>query len=787
MAAVGANGGGKSTVVVDALIYAFWGKVRTRTMEEIITVGAPSVTVAVNFYLGDALYRVQRTTPRTGTTEGAVYVADDNEASGWRPLSERGAKETTAKVVELIGMTYEIATQTWIAEQGQYGKFATAQPRDRFALLSSVFSLDVYNERAKKAKEKQSASEAALSSVEGSISENEVVEEALAEAVITAFSALDDDALEAKLAETDSAAVKVREQIAELSIGDPRQKADEAKRSLDLIVSARNGAIDSARFALDSATESASDAESRQHKAQGAAENTATSATAAANNRFATASREAQQKLVAARDAVKQIDEIEGQLPAKKAELADHEAQAAAATTMSGEKAAESGEKKTLHAELQTEWKGLDRQITDASKRIETLRLSLDDAEHAKCFSCHQHLSPADAQALIESQGREVATWTARQAEIKIEGAAAKAASDALAREATAAAAEATNRRGQAESLRSAIARVEQMIETRPERQANVEAAQKSIEQASQALTTEIEEIEAARDASIKAADDEYTAAHAVASKALEAAHEALTKAEAPSKDEADARAELERRNAVAANAEGEVARQRAALDGALNAHLAEHRDVEAEKSRRVTVAKQQKQVEDRLVELRATRSKIDFDRKYWTVLAKAYASSGIPAMLLGGITEELNEAIDVALERISLGELSILITSTRETRGGSSENKVTVNVNTPEGPRAYESLSGGQKFRVDLAIRTGLTQVITRRTGTPIQTFILDEGWGTLDEPGIRAAVDTLTRLSADYNVLTVSHIEAVKDAFPARIKVDRSTGTSIAEVMAA
>ena len=76
---------------------------------------------------------------------------------------------------------------------------------------------------------------------------------------------------------------------------------------------------------------------------------------------------------------------------------------------------------------------------------------------------------------------------------------------------------------------------------------------------------------------------------------------------------------------------------------------------------------------------------------------------------------------------------------------------------------------------------------MIARGTGTPIKTFILDEGWRTLDEKGIIATIDTLFRLSEDTSVLTVSHIDAVRDAFPVHVEVSMSGGTSVAQVVAA
>ena len=163
-----------------------------------------------------------------------------------------------------------------------------------------------------------------------------------------------------------------------------------------------------------------------------------------------------------------------------------------------------------------------------------------------------------------------------------------------------------------------------------------------------------------------------------------------------------------------------------------------------------------------------------------------------IPAMVLAGIMESLNEAVNASLERLSKGQLTVSIRTTRETAKGAAQNQVTVYVETPEaGLLPYESLSSGQKFRVDVdvdvavAVRIGLAEVMARGTGTPIETFLLDEGWGTLDESGITNMVETLFRLSEEVNLITVSHIGAVQDAFPSRVEVSMSGAVSSAQVI--
>ena len=55
------------------------------------------------------------------------------------------------------------------------------------------------------------------------------------------------------------------------------------------------------------------------------------------------------------------------------------------------------------------------------------------------------------------------------------------------------------------------------------------------------------------------------------------------------------------------------------------------------------------------------------------------------------------------------------------------------------------------------------------------------------MDEKGILATIDTVFRLSEETNVITVSHIDAVREAFPARVELSMSGGASVAQVVVA
>lgn len=99
-------------------------------------------------------------------------------------------------------------------------------------------------------------------------------------------------------------------------------------------------------------------------------------------------------------------------------------------------------------------------------------------------------------------------------------------------------------------------------------------------------------------------------------------------------------------------------------------------------------------------------------------------------------------------------------------------------------GMRRYEAMSGGERMRLDLALRVGLCRV----SGVQSGTLLLDEGWGALDSDGTASLAHMLRNLidtGEMESIYTITHVEGAADAFSHRIIVDRkSDGSSYATV---
>ena len=92
---------------------------------------------------------------------------------------------------------------------------------------------------------------------------------------------------------------------------------------------------------------------------------------------------------------------------------------------------------------------------------------------------------------------------------------------------------------------------------------------------------------------------------------------------------------------------------------------------------------------------------------------------------------------------------------------------------------------SGGEAFRINFAIRIALSKLLARRAGAPLPTLIIDEGFGTQDSNGLEKLKEAITSIQDDFEkIIIITHIEELRDAFPNRIDVIKTTEGSTIEV---
>lgn len=772
LVAVGHNGSGKSALIVSAVIAGLYGKFPTRTVEESITVGASVGYITLEFTIDGTVYRVARAHQRSGTSSASVYRMVDGM---WEAVTEKGVREATAKVTELLGMNYETAIMTWVAEQGQYGAFANAQPAARFKMLAGVFDLAKYGPMHKAAQDKLRKAKDAVSNAEGRVAE---LNDNLIDDDAREGDALSDEALTELAAQAHDDLEAAAAALAAHLQNDPQTAVKRARTALDAVKGVRLEKLRAAEATLTD-LRAARDREPARRDEQ----------IAQANSRY-------ERDVQAARTrAAAVIGTAEGRVTAAEREAAEHEGAAARLDVLRAEDteraaalASAEDARSQARAHVFTCQLAMDR-AEDALRDAQTAAAdavdTLEALAHAgDCYACGQHISEQVAQNLRDAQQKVID----ERERVVVDALDTREEARAIFADASHTFHLATDAYQTAERERQDTARALAAAERADAVAANarevVEREREAIAQAQAELEETIARWAKDRDEAIARVTAECESALAdIATRGKDAAAQ-VAALRTPTPDEE----QLERDLTAAENiASGDSRYEVALADLTAKRDAARRRatDYDTEIGRRAEVARRQAEQEDRIAAAKKALEAAERDVLVYTDLVAAYSPSGIPSMVLASVIDDLNAAINVTLAELSGGELEVRLSTSRETAGGTQESKVTVYVDTPTGPRAYEALSGGQRFRVDLAIRMGLASIIAAGTGTPIETFILDEGWGSLDEAGIRSTLEVLGRLSEQVNVLTVSHVDSVREAFPARIEVTTNEGTAQAAVV--
>jgi exonuclease SbcC len=157
--------------------------------------------------------------------------------------------------------------------------------------------------------------------------------------------------------------------------------------------------------------------------------------------------------------------------------------------------------------------------------------------------------------------------------------------------------------------------------------------------------------------------------------------------------------------------------------------------------------------------------------------LAEAFGKSGIQEMLLDRALPELEEHANDLLARLTGGRMRVELRTQRAGRTGGTISTLDVNVGDELGMRPYELFSGGERFRINFAIRIALSRYLATRAGAPLQMLAIDEGFGSQDREGIDRLIEAIRSIEDDFErILVITHLDEIKDVFPVRIEVTKT-----------
>ena len=187
-------------------------------------------------------------------------------------------------------------------------------------------------------------------------------------------------------------------------------------------------------------------------------------------------------------------------------------------------------------------------------------------------------------------------------------------------------------------------------------------------------------------------------------------------------------------------------------------------------------------ELEEERAGMLAARSEASDRKSAYEQLATAFGKGGIQALLIEQAIPELETYANDILGRVTEHRMSLKLETQRERRGGGDPREtLDIRISDELGTRSYETYSGGEAFRIDFALRIALSRLLAHRSGAPLPTLFIDEGFGSQDAAGLERLVEAIQAIQDDFQkILVITHIEELKDRFPVRIEVTKTLAGS-------
>jgi exonuclease SbcC len=179
-----------------------------------------------------------------------------------------------------------------------------------------------------------------------------------------------------------------------------------------------------------------------------------------------------------------------------------------------------------------------------------------------------------------------------------------------------------------------------------------------------------------------------------------------------------------------------------------------------------------------KLVEdLKGAERQADLHRKLDELLGKG----GLQRELVRTAERKIVRLANDTVQNLSDGDLTVEMDDGAD--GDDEAFALRIRVGDGPTPIGVSYLSGSQKFRVAVSVALAIGRFAAGQA-RPLESVIIDEGFGSLDRDGLRAAADELNRLRQHLRrIVVVSHQEEFAERFPVVIRLRRGDNGTTAE----
>jgi len=151
--------------------------------------------------------------------------------------------------------------------------------------------------------------------------------------------------------------------------------------------------------------------------------------------------------------------------------------------------------------------------------------------------------------------------------------------------------------------------------------------------------------------------------------------------------------------------------------------------------------------------------------------VARDFGSKGMVAFVSSGILEQLLVTANDHLGILSKGRFELLLDE--------GDQMMVQDSFSASGPRDVATLSGGETFLASLALALAVKDLLS--TSVDLDSFFIDEGFGTLDETTVQGVADVLESLRRDGSLVgIITHRADLVERFETVLEVTNQSGSA-------
>ena len=153
--------------------------------------------------------------------------------------------------------------------------------------------------------------------------------------------------------------------------------------------------------------------------------------------------------------------------------------------------------------------------------------------------------------------------------------------------------------------------------------------------------------------------------------------------------------------------------------------------------------------------------------------LIVAYGDKGIKALLIDQMLPSITKEANNVLSLLSDGRFTLDMNTLKSNKKGNDVETLDILLYKDGIRDRYENLSGGEKFKVNFALRIGLSKYLSEAADTRLDTLVIDEGFGSQDYTGRLNALRAIQAVSDRFGlILVITHFNDIKKVFDYEIE---------------